>query len=109
MTSEIIHHDGRVEPFAIPEAEDFINVHGEDPVTLYNPFQPGEASGYYYWRSKDRAFRVELWIDKVQVHEIDVYNKQPAASDLEPSLDADYHPVKIFDEPERYIIIEKFR
>lgn len=115
MTSEIIYHDGGVDPFPIPESEDFIHVHGKDPVALYSPFFSSEASGYYYWKSKDRAFRVELWIDKVQVHEIDVYDQRPPASELEPSVYADptsmtyYQAIKIYDDPERYIVIEKFR
>tara|TARA_Y100000034_G_scaffold90980_1_gene109683 strand:- start:149 stop:415 length:267 start_codon:yes stop_codon:yes gene_type:complete len=62
MISEIFYRNGGVDPFPIPESEDFIHVHGKDPVALYSPFCSSEASGYYYWKSKDRAFRVELRI-----------------------------------------------
>ena len=54
MISEIFYRNGGVDPFPIPESEDFIHVHGKDPVALYSPFCSSEASGYYYWKSKDR-------------------------------------------------------
>jgi len=112
MISEIFYRNGGVDPFPIPESEDFIHVHGKDPVALYSPFLFGEVSGYYYWKSKDRAFRVELCVDKIRVFEIDVYDQRPPASELEPSVYADltsmtyYQAIKIYDDPERYIVIE---